>query len=141
MMSKNKETRAIEHALVKHTARIPSASGALEVTLNWTMHAKDYDRVDYIEIVDHEIACYEIKVSMSDLESDNVLSFVGNKNYLVVPLSMANNIVLQQEKHDGTKLNKIIHQLWWRGIGIIGVNLDDLSIHYIKRCKKNVKFH
>jgi len=35
-----------------------------------------------------EIICYEIKQSVNDLHSKNKLTFIGNKNYFVMPYSL-----------------------------------------------------
>ena len=53
-----------------------------------------YERCDYVEFdTSSEIRCYEIKVTMSDLKSKNKLSYLGDKNYLVVPKKLADEIL------------------------------------------------
>lgn len=97
-MSKTKTTKQIESALIKRTAKTKGTYGALEVTLDYNYGRSGYQRCDYVEITnDCVITCYEIKVSWEDLNSNNQLTFDGNRNYLVVPRELAKKI--KEEHH------------------------------------------
>lgn len=53
-----------------------------ECTIGWYGH----EIVDCIKYTtDREIVCYEIKQSKADFHSKNALTFIGNKNYFVMP--------------------------------------------------------
>lgn len=67
--------------------------GVLEVTIGHIAGGKWYDRCDYVEFdTAGLITCYEVKVTLSDLMSNNKLSYVGDKNYLVVTGELADKI-------------------------------------------------
>ncbi|MHB9953654.1 hypothetical protein [Ligilactobacillus murinus] len=92
-MSKTKQTLEIEQALIKRTSDLLGCYGALEVTIG-RAGPSGYERCDYVEFdTSGEIRCYEIKVTMSDLKSKNKLSYLGDKNYLVVPAELADKIL------------------------------------------------
>lgn len=92
-MTKTKQTRLIEQALIKRTNSVLGCYGALEVTIGRS-GTKGYERCDYVEFdTSSEIRCYEIKASMGDLKSKNKLSYLGDKNYLVVPKKLADEIL------------------------------------------------
>ena len=92
-MSKTKQTLEIEQALIKRTNSILGCYGALEVTIGRS-GSKGYERCDYVEFdTSGEIRCYEIKVTMGDLKSKNKLSYLGDRNYLVVPAKLADEIL------------------------------------------------
>lgn len=92
-MSKTKQTLEIEQALIKRTNSVLGCYGALEVTIG-RAGSSGYERCDYVEFdTSSEIRCYEIKVTMSDLKSKNKLSYLGDKNYLVVPKKLADEIL------------------------------------------------
>ena len=56
-----------------------------ECTLGWYGH----EIVDCISYnCQREITCYEIKQSVSDFRSKNAVSFVGDKNYYVMPYDL-----------------------------------------------------
>lgn len=56
-----------------------------ECTIGWYGH----EIVDCIKYTtDREIVCYEIKQSKADFHSKNALTFIGNKNYFVMPASL-----------------------------------------------------
>lgn len=56
-----------------------------ECTIGWYGH----EIVDCIKYTtDREIICYEIKQSKADFHSKNSLTFIGNKNYFVMPYSL-----------------------------------------------------
>ncbi|NEF99669.1 hypothetical protein FEE30_11960, partial [Lactobacillus murinus] len=93
-MSKTKQTLEIEQALIKRTSDLLGCYGALEVTIG-RAGPSGYERCDYVEFdTSGEIRCYEIKVTMSDLKSKNKLSYLGDKNYLVVPAELADKILM-----------------------------------------------
>lgn len=55
--------------------------------------------VDYMTMNTNQIfRCYEIKVSMSDLKSQCKLSFVGDYNYLVIPIELYNEILCSDKE-------------------------------------------
>ncbi|EDP6423470.1 hypothetical protein FVI60_08795 [Campylobacter jejuni] len=92
-MTKTKQTRSIEQALIERTSGLLGCYGALEVTIG-RAGTRGYERCDYVEFdTSGEIRCYEIKVTMSDLKSKNKLSYLGDKNYLVVPKKLADEIL------------------------------------------------
>lgn len=97
-MSKTRLTKQIETALIKKIAKTKGTYGALEVTLDYNYGRSGYQRCDYVEITnDCQITCYEIKVTWEDLNSNNQLTFDGNRNYLVVPKELAPRI--KEEHH------------------------------------------
>lgn len=56
-----------------------------ECTIGWYGH----EIVDCIKYnCQREISCYEIKQSVQDFHSKNKLTFIGNKNYFVMPYSL-----------------------------------------------------
>ena len=61
-----KETKEIKRALIKETYKKIGCYGAFEVTVG-------DQRCDYVEYNGTDFACYEIKVSWSDLNSKNIL--------------------------------------------------------------------
>lgn len=90
---KTRQTIEIERALVRRTQEKVGCYGVLEVTIGHIAGGKGYDRCDYVEFdTAGSITCYEVKVTLSDLVSNNKLSYVGDKNYLVVPEKLANKI-------------------------------------------------
>lgn len=74
---------------------------------------------------------YEIKVSVSDLNSDNKLSYAANKNYIVVNNEVYN--WLTQKNENGLLANTPKHSLG--GFGIILYNPSQTDHLIIKtRC-------
>lgn len=93
-MTKTLETQKIEKALILKTSQTKGCYGALEVTLDYCYGRSGYQRCDYVQITnDCQITCYEIKVSWADLNSDNLLTYEGHRNYLVVPSDLAKKII------------------------------------------------
>ncbi|WP_300999344.1 hypothetical protein [Lactobacillus taiwanensis] len=120
---KTQETLEIESALVRRTQEKIGCYGVLEVTIGHIAGGKGYDRCDYIEFdTAGLIICYEIKVTLPDLMSNNKLSYVGDKNYLVVPEELAK------------KLEEIDYNLG--GTGLIIFNGEKLVLK--KRASKKV---
>lgn len=88
-MNKSKLTVEIEKSLVRKTKKKKGLYGALEATIGFSDKGKDYERCDYMTFdSSNEICCYEIKVSIEDLKSHAKKTFIGNRNYLVMPKSM-----------------------------------------------------
>lgn len=98
---KTELTKHIEYLLFKHT-NILGTYGCKEVKIGGTF-TKEYitphdEYVDYMTIGSKgEITCYEIKISKEDLYSFNRLSFHGNKNYLVMPEWLYNEVKNESE--------------------------------------------
>ena len=87
-MSKTEETKLLEDAL--HQRQIEKREyGCEEVTIGFKAGGKGDEIVDYMTMdASDQFRCYEIKVTLSDLRSDNALSFYGDYNYLVVSDSL-----------------------------------------------------
>lgn len=73
---------------------------------------------------EHDITCFEIKVSEKDFNSKNKLSFMGNRNYYVMPI----NLYLKLKD----KLEKIYNE---SGTGTYVV-YDNWLVECKIRCKK-----
>ena len=86
---KTELTKKIEYLIFKDTNKL-GVSGCREVKIG-TQKTKSFltgeqEFVDYMTITsDGEIDCYEIKSSMDDLKSSARLSFLGHRNFLVLP--------------------------------------------------------
>ena len=81
---KTKTTNTLERLLAEHFDGRKDFY-VFECTIGW------YGReiVDCIKYTtEREICCYEIKQSKSDFRSKNALTFIGNKNYFVMPYSL-----------------------------------------------------
>lgn len=93
---KTELTKHIEYLLFKDT-NILGTYGCKEVKIGGTF-TKEYitpheEYVDYMTVDSKGvITCYEIKISKEDLYSSNRLSFHGNKNYLVMPEWLFNEV-------------------------------------------------
>lgn len=81
---KTETTKKLEH-LLAHKFNLANDFYVFECTIGWNGR----------EIVDcimyncqREIYCYEIKQSKQDFYSKNKLTFIGNKNYFVMPYSL-----------------------------------------------------
>lgn len=81
---KTERTKKLEH-LLAHKFNLRNDFYVFECTIGWYGN----------EIVDcimyncqREIYCYEIKQSKQDFYSKNKLTFIGNKNYFVMPYSL-----------------------------------------------------
>lgn len=92
-----KETLAIKKALLKRTNKKLGLYGAFEVTVG-------NERCDYVEYDGHDFTCYEIKISWSDLNSKNKQTYLGKRNYLVVPIKLAQKIKQNHYGLGGTGL-------------------------------------
>lgn len=81
---KTEKTKTLERLLAEHFDRRKDFF-VFECTIGW------YGReiVDCIKYTtEREICCYEIKQSKADFHSKNKLTFIGNKNYFVMPYSL-----------------------------------------------------
>lgn len=81
---KTETTKKLEGLLANHFDRRKDFF-VFECTIGW------YGReiVDCIKYTtSREIVCYEIKQSKADFHSKNALTFIGNKNYFVMPYSL-----------------------------------------------------
>lgn len=123
-------TKRIEYLIFKHTAKL-GISGCREVKIG-THKTKSFltgeqEFVDYMTITsDGEIDCYEIKSSMDDLKSSARLSFLGHRNFLVMP-----NDLYQQVESQPWFLGKLENH----SIGVITV-YDANKLQLVKKCKK-----
>ena len=83
-MAKTKETLTLEEAL-EERSRKKREYGCTEVTIGFRKQGHGDEIVDYLSMdAEGKFRCYELKVSLSDLKSDNHLSWYGDYNYLVV---------------------------------------------------------
>lgn len=83
-MAKTEETLKLEEAL-KEQSRKKREYGCTEVTIGFKHEGHGDEIVDYMSMDAREVfRCYELKVSYSDLKSDNHLSWYGDYNYLVI---------------------------------------------------------
>lgn len=130
---KTKKTLAMEQALLNFNRRKDEAI-ALEVPF-W--HTKDIGDGIFKEVGQEEFidavskssvgfTCYELKVTMSDLHSMAAQTYVGNRNYLVCPINMANKII---EKKDSWLVK-------YPNVGIMAWNGNE-EFEIIKRCRIN----
>ena len=81
---KTETTKQLEKLLARHFDDRKDFY-VFECTIGW------YGReiVDCIKYTtDREIVCYEIKQSKADFHSKHALTFIGNKNYFVMPYSL-----------------------------------------------------
>lgn len=109
---------------------------AYEVTIksNWLRHNNQhniYDRADVVEWDGTEhFTCYEIKISKEDAKSNNIISMFGDKNYIVAPSELANDI----------KTNPNDYNLDFR-LGIISYDVNTKKIKIIRNCsiQKSIK--
>ena len=82
-------TKQIKQALFNKTKNTLGYYGAEEVSFQSVYLHNKPERADYVEWNGYsEITCYEIKISKSDLNSDNKLSAFGSRNYIVVPSNL-----------------------------------------------------
>lgn len=121
---KTQKTTEIEKALVLNTRAKKGTYGALEVTVGYSGGKDGYERCDYVEFSSNsELICYEIKVSLSDLQSKNKQTYLGDKNYLVVSEDLLQKMLKQKVHMDS-------------GIGIIAYD-NYHKLHVFKRCSKH----
>lgn len=81
---KTKQTTNLEIAL-ENAALKKREYGCAEVTIGFVHNGHGDEIVDFMSMdASGIIKCYEIKVSMRDLKSENKLSWYGDYNYLVI---------------------------------------------------------
>ena len=127
---KSSLTKKIEYLIFNHTNKL-GISGCREVKIG-THKTKSFltgeqEFVDYMTIDSYgEITCYEIKSSIDDLKSSARLSFLGHKNFLVLP----RDLYVQVE-------NKrwFLEKLENHSIGVIAFEEND-KLQLLKKCKK-----
>ena len=126
---KTKLTKKIEYLIFKDTTKL-GISGCREVKIG-THKTKSFltgeqEFVDYMTITsDGEIDCYEIKSSMDDLKSSARLSFLGHRNFLVLPSDL-----YEQVANERWFLEKLENH----SIGIIVLKEND-KLQLLKKCK------
>jgi hypothetical protein len=87
-MSKTPETIELENALDAR-CRAKREYGSREITIGFAREGHGDEIVDYMSMDSTSVfRCYELKVSVSDLKTDNKKSFYGDYNYLVVSESL-----------------------------------------------------
>lgn len=85
---KTKETILLEQALDEQSQQ-KREYGCQEVTIGFKKDGLGNEVVDYMTLDANDICkCYEIKVTLQDLKTDNKKSFYGEYNYLVVSNSL-----------------------------------------------------
>ena len=127
---KSSLTKKIEYLIFKHTDKI-GVSGCREVKMG-TLKTREFltgeeEFVDYMTITfDGEITCYEIKSSIDDLKSSARLSFLGHRNFLVLPSELYKQVELQRW---------FLGKLENHSIGVITVD-DTARLQIVNICKK-----
>lgn len=87
-MTKTQATVNLENALAER-CRSHGEYGCTEVTIGFKHEGHGDEIVDFMSMsADGMCRCYELKVTLSDLRSDNRLSWYGDYNYLVVSDSL-----------------------------------------------------
>lgn len=83
-MAKTEETKMLEKSL-EERSRKKREYGCEEVTIGFKHEGHGDEIVDYMTMDANEVfRCYELKVTLSDLKTDNKLSWYGDYNYLVI---------------------------------------------------------
>ena len=87
-MPKTAETIKLENAL--HDRQLSKREyGCEEITIGFKAEGKGDEIVDYMTMDSTDtFRCYEIKVTVADLKTDNAKSFYGDYNYLVISESL-----------------------------------------------------
>jgi hypothetical protein len=140
-MAKTRLTKLCESALWKENARM-GVFGCFEVSIGW--EAKEI--VDFITYkTNNEFRCYEIKVSKADFHSKAKLSFVGDYNYYVMPISLYKELRLEAQKQSekdewfkGDSENIFDTRMKNSGIGLYIVSENGLLTNKISAKRKNV---
>lgn len=87
-MTKTQDTLLLENAL-NLQSREKREYGCEEVTIGFLKDGHGDEIVDYMTMDANDICkCYELKVTLADLKTDNKKSFYGDYNYLVVSDSL-----------------------------------------------------
>lgn len=91
-MAKTPETLKLEHALQENCAR-NGIFGCEEVTIGFPCDGHGDEIADFVSMhATGILTCYEIKVTLADLKSENKLSWYGDLNYLVVAKSLEQKV-------------------------------------------------
>ena len=87
-MSKTEKTLRLEEAL--HRRQLEKREyGCEEITIGFHSQGHGDEIVDYMTLDSKDVVrCFEIKVTVADLKTDNAKSFYGDYNYLVVSQSL-----------------------------------------------------
>lgn len=104
---KTKETMEIENTLLNscfapNNPKLAKEYGKAEVTIGFQRDKMGHERVDFLSYdpIKDVFRCYEIKVSMSDFNSNAKKSWYGNYNYLVLSENLYNKRTLEEWKND-----------------------------------------
>lgn len=126
-----KETKQIKAALYDRSKSL-YRHGVQEVTVGHILGGRGYDRCDYVEFDNNgNFYAYEIKVSVSDLNSSNKLSYCANKNYLVVNQTVYDWLY----KLDAKGNRQLNHSFNSGGFGILLYQPDEYNkFKSITRC-------
>lgn len=120
-MTKTQLTKKIEKALIEKycSNNLKKYYGALEVPCaNWLGKGKQNIDFATYEPRTQDINCYEIKITKADFNSGASLSFLGNRNYLVVPYELGK--YLADNWHNKAETENWTHsKLPYSGIGVI----------------------
>lgn len=111
-----------------------------ECTIGWYGH----EIVDCISYnVNREITCFEIKQSISDFHSKNAVTFIGDKNYYVMPVELYEKVKYEVpmeigvyvacKREEYTEEDEKGHL--WHGMREV-LGFDEL--YCIKPCKKRL---
>lgn len=136
---KTETTKKLEEMLLSKFDR-RSDFFVFECTIGWYGH----EIVDCISYnAQREITCYEIKQSVSDFHSKNAVTFIGDKNYYVMPVEIYEKVKAEIPIEIGvlvackripyTEIDE--RGRAWEGLRIVP-GLDEL--YCIKRCKKRL---
>ena len=113
--------------------------GCKEVTLRNPNYEANKERVDYVTFnTKGIIRCYEIKVTESDLNSKNKLSFWGDYNYLVLPKDLYDTLYVKADKElkSGSDHISVFRYILFGNVGIITY---DFKYHRFKHEKNATK--
>ena len=122
-MAKTILTKRIEQTLMYGQFDKRAEACCTEVTVGW--YGKEIvDFMTYSLNKKREIKCFEIKVSKADFNSKAKLTFIGNKNYFVMPTELFDEVK--------DKIPK--------GIGVYGNNTELIMLGYPLKCLKRATF-
>ena len=135
---KTAKTKEIESELARELDAM-DVYGCKEVTLRNPNYEANKERVDYVTFnTKGIIRCYEIKVTESDLNSKNRLSFWGDYNYLVLPKDLYDTLYAKSknELNNGSDHISVFNKILFGNIGIITY---DFKYHRFKHEKNATK--
>lgn len=134
---KTERTKQLEKLLEQHFDTRKEFF-VFECTIGWYGH----EIVDCIKYTtDREICCYEIKQSKSDFHSKNALTFIGNKNYFVMPYSLYEQVKDEIPPDIGVYVSvedvRVASRETGRGIEYYAEYLDGFNrLHCIKPARR-----